>query len=121
LIEEVLVHHPKLRIYIMHAAWPMLDEIIHILYSHPQVYVDIGVIDWFIPREEFYFYLKRIVNAGFGKRILFGSDQMYWPDKITEAIKTIDSADFLNYQQKRDIFYNNAVQFLRFNSEKAKL
>jgi len=113
LLEEVLIRHPQLRIYVMHAGWPMLDEMIHLLYSHPQVYVDVGIIDWGIPRAEFYFYLKRLIDSGFGKRIMFGSDQMIWPDAIPVAIETIESADFLTEEQKRDIFYNNAVRFFR--------
>jgi len=37
-----------------------------------------------------------MVDAGFGKRILFGSDQVIWPDTIALAIDTIESADFLH-------------------------
>lgn len=44
LLEEVLVRHPKLRLYVMHAGWPFLDEMKALLYAHPQVYVDLGVI-----------------------------------------------------------------------------
>lgn len=117
-LEPVLLKHPKLRVYVMHAGWPMLDETIHLLWSFPQVYVDIGVINWAIPRKEFHFYLRRLVEAGFGKRILFGSDQMVFPDAIPIAIESIETADFLTPQQKRDIFYNNAVRFLQLDSSK---
>lgn len=116
LLEEVLIQHPNLRIYIMHAAWPMLDELIHLLYAHPQVYVDVGVIDWIIPREEFHFYLRRIVGAGYGKRVMYGSDQMIWPSAIEKSLEAIESADFLSEEQKRDILYNNAARFLRLDS-----
>ena len=115
LLEDVLVRHPRLRLYVMHAGWPMLDEMVALLYAHPQVYVDVGVIDWALPRKEFHFYLRRMVEAGFGKRILFGSDQMQWPEAIGLAIESIESAEFLTKEQKRDIFYNNAVRFLRLN------
>lgn len=112
LLEEVLIRHPKLRVYVMHAGWPMLDEMINLLYSHPQVYADVGVIDWYLPRKEFHHYLRRLVEAGFGKRLMFGSDQMIWPQAIAIAIESIESADFLTAEQKRDIFYNNAARFL---------
>jgi predicted TIM-barrel fold metal-dependent hydrolase len=59
------------------------------------------------------------VEGGFGKRILFGSDAMIWPRTIEVAIQSIESADFLTPQQKRDIFYNNAARFLRLEQEKA--
>lgn len=120
LLEEVLIHHPNMRIYIMHAAWPMLDALIHLLCAHPQVYVDVGVIDWGIPREEFHFYLRRIVGAGYEKRVMYGSDEMIWPSKIEESLEAIESAEFLSEEQKRDILYNNAARFLRFDSTVSK-
>jgi uncharacterized protein len=119
-LEEVLVRYPELRLYVMHAGWPMLDEMVHMLYTYPQLYVDIGVIDWVLPRKEFYRYLQRLVEAGFGKRIMFGSDQMNWPDAIPVAIANIESAPFLSGEQKRDILYNNAVRFLRIDSVEKK-
>ena len=115
LLEEVLLRHPKLRLYVMHAGWPMLDQMIALMWAHPQVYVDIAVINWAIPREEFHYYLRRLVNAGFAKRIMFGSDQMVWPDAIGAGIEGIESATFLTKEQKQDIFYNNAVRFLKLD------
>jgi uncharacterized protein len=113
LLEAVLIRHRKLRLYVMHAGWPMIDQIVGLLYAHPQVYVDTSVIDWFVPRKEFHAYLKRLVDAGFEKRIMFGSDQMIWPDALPAAIAGVESADFLTPMQKRNIFYNNAARFLR--------
>ena len=115
-LEDVLVRHPKLRLYVMHAGWPMSDQMVALLYAHPQVYVDVAVIDWAIPRKEFHQYLRRLVEAGFCKRIMFGSDQMVWPGAIDIAIDAIRSADFLSEEQKRDIFYSNAARFLRWNA-----
>lgn len=75
-IEEVLVAHPKMRIYICHAGWPYLDDMKAFLYAHPQLYVDVGLIDWLIPRKEYHNFLKGLIDAGFGNRIMFGTDQM---------------------------------------------
>ena len=113
LLEEVLLRHPKMRLYAMHAGWPMGDAMIALLYAHPQVYVDTGIIDYAYRREDFHGYLKRLVDAGFAKRIMFGSDQMIWPDAIAFAVEGIDTAPFLSAEQKRDILYNNAARFLR--------
>lgn len=113
LLEEVLIRHPKLRLYVMHAGWPMIDRMIGLLYAHPQVYVDVGVINWTQPRKEFHAYLRRLVEAGYGKRIMFGSDQMVWPEAVGLAVEAIETADFLTPEQKADIFYNNAARFLR--------
>ncbi len=43
----MLVRHPKLRVYVMHAGWPMINEMIALLYAHPQVCVDMGVLPQF--------------------------------------------------------------------------
>lgn len=117
LLEDVLVRHPKLRVYVMHYGSPMVDEMIAVLYTHPQVYVDIGGIQWTYPREYFYGQLKKFVDAGFGKRVMFGSDQMVWPGLIEPSIAIIEGAPFLSEEQKRDIFYNNAARFLRLSEE----
>ncbi len=116
-IEEVLVKHPRLRVYIMHAGYPLLDDLLAVLYAHPQVYVDIGIIVYNQPRAAFYRYLQAIVDAGFAKRVMFGSDQMVWPETIELAIGVINDAPFLTVAQRRDIFYNNAARFLRLSDE----
>jgi len=115
IVEELLMRHPKLRIYLMHAGWPMIDDLLAVLWTHPQVYVDVGVICYAIPRSAFHSYLKSIVEAGFGKRVMFGSDQMNWPGTIEVGIEAIKTADFLSEEQKRDILYNNAARFLRLS------
>jgi predicted TIM-barrel fold metal-dependent hydrolase len=117
LFEGMLNRHPTLRVCLMHAGHPFLAETIGILSVYPEVYVDIAAIDWIQPREEFYAYLKALIRAGFADRIMFGSDQMVWPDAIGLAIDAIESADFLTEQQKRDIFYNNAARFLKLSPE----
>ena len=116
-LEEVLVRHPRLRIYIMHAGYPMLEELRALLFAHPQVYVDIGGIVYTEPRPAFYRFLRGIVEAGYGERVMFGSDQMIWPGIIEPSIKVIEDAPFLDEKQKRDIFYNNAARFLRLSKE----
>lgn len=112
-LEEALVRHPRLRLYIMHAGYPLIDDLLALLGAHPQVYVDIAAIVATEPRPAFYHYLQRIVEAGFGDRIMFGTDQGIWPGLIEVAIQTIEQAPFLSEKQKRDIFYNNAARFLR--------
>lgn len=112
LLEEVLIKHPKLRIYVENAGFPNGDEMIAMMYQYPQLYADISTITWVIPRSAFYDYLETLMDAGLGKRLMFGSDQMVWPDKIGEAVEAIKEAPFLSPEQKRDIFYNNASRFL---------
>lgn len=117
ILEEILVRHPRLRLYVMHAGWPLGDDMVALMWAHPQVYAGLGVISFALPREEFHRYLQRLVDAGFGNRLMFGSDHMVWPEAIEFGIEGIESADFLTPQQKRDILYNNAARFFRFSDE----
>jgi predicted TIM-barrel fold metal-dependent hydrolase len=118
LVEDVLIRHPKLRVYLMHAGGPFVEETKAIMGMYQQVYADLGVIDWVIPREEFHATLESLMRAGLGKRLMFGSDQMIWPEAIGMAIEGIESAAFLTEEQKRDIFYNNAARFLGIEGAK---
>jgi predicted TIM-barrel fold metal-dependent hydrolase len=106
----------RLRLYIENAGFPFLDETIALLYRYPNVYVDVSTITWLIPRPMFQHYLRGLMDAGLGKRVMFGSDQMEWPETIGLAIDAINAADFLTPEQKRDIFYNNAARFLRLEN-----
>ena len=114
LLEEVLVRHPKLKLFVMHAGWPRGDEMIALLHAHPQVYVDVSVINWAMNPKEFDRYLGRLIDLGYGKRIMFGSDQMVWTDAIGQAVARINRAPYLTVEQKRDILFNNAVRFFRW-------
>jgi uncharacterized protein len=113
LIEEALNRHPKLRVNLMHAAWPFLQETLVLMKSYPQVYADLGWIAWGLPRAEFNAYVGALTRAGFSKRVMFGSDQQYWPDLIGISVDTVDSAPFLTPAEKRDIFHDNAVRFYK--------
>ncbi len=116
-LEQVLVRHPGLRVYVMHYGSPLVDEMISMLFTHPNLYVDVSANVWNMPRAQFYDHLRRMVEAGFSQRILFGSDQTIWPSGIGLAIRTIEAAPFLTPDQKRDIFYNNAARFLRLTEK----
>ena len=116
LLEDVLVKHPRLRIYIAHGGYPNLSETIGLMLMYRQVYMDISAINWLLTREEFHAYLQRLMQARLGKRIMFGTDQMIWPDAVGMSVDAIESATFLTEAQKRDIFFNNAARFLRLDT-----
>ena len=90
---------------------------IAVLWAHPQVYVGLGILSFGLPPAEFHRYVRSLVVAGFGKRIMFGSDQMVWPEALSFAIDNLESSDYLSEAQKRDVFYNNAARFFRFSPE----
>ena len=111
------MRYPDLRLYVMHGGWPMLDDTLALLFAHPQVYIEVGIINWMLPRAEFHRYLRRIVEAGFGNRVMWGTDQMVWPETIERGIQVINDAPFLSDEQKRDVLFNNAARFLRLSDE----
>lgn len=87
------------------------------MYIYPELYADIGVLTWALPKEAFYSSLKQLIDAGFGKRIIFGTDQMLWPEAISIAVSTIREAPYLSEEDKRDILHNNAARFLKLSKE----
>jgi hypothetical protein len=115
LLEDVLLRHKRLRVYIMHAGWPRLESLLALLYAHPNVYVDIGALQFenIMSRAAYLSYLRSLVDAGFAQRIMFGSD---FPDLQRLGIDIILQADFLTVAQKRDILCNNAVRFFRLRT-----
>lgn len=113
-LERVLLRHPKLRVYVMHAAWPMRDDMLYMLYMHPQLHVDVSVLQWAIPRAAYYSYLKDLVDAGFAERIMFGSDG--GPKHLRAGVAAILEAPFLTPEQKRAILHDNAVRFFKLGT-----
>ena len=118
LLEDVLVKHPKLRLWIAHGGLPWREETFALMAQYPQVYMDISTINWIggeAGKPAFQQFLAESIGRGLEKRIMFGSDEMGWPDSIELAIKGVDSAPFLSPQQKTDIFYENAMTFFRLD------
>jgi len=116
LLEELLARHPKLRVQVMHAGYPMIDNMLTLLQASSHVYVDIAGLVWSYPIEEVNRYIERLVDAGFQDRVMFGTDQLIWPGLMAYSIGIIQNADYLSGAQKRDILYNNAVRFLRLET-----
>lgn len=116
-VEEMLTRHPKLRVYIMHAGYPYIDATLALMNAYPKIYADLAAIDWLLPRKEFQDYLSRLIQAGMGKRLMFGTDGIVWPDAFGVAIANVASTPALTAEQKSDIFYNNAARFLRLDSQ----
>jgi predicted TIM-barrel fold metal-dependent hydrolase len=120
LLEELLARHPKLRVQVMHAGYPMIDNMLTLLQANSHVYVDVAGLIWSYPLVEVNRYIQRLVEAGFEDRVMFGTDQLEWPKLMTYSISIIQNADYLSPEQKRDILYKNAARFLRLDTAQAK-
>jgi predicted TIM-barrel fold metal-dependent hydrolase len=117
LLEELLARHPKLRVQVMHAGYPMIDNMLTLLQANSHVYVDVAGLIWSYPLVEVNRYIQRLVEAGFEDRVMFGTDQLEWPGLMAYSISIIQNADYLTPEQKRDILYNNAARFLRLDQK----
>lgn len=116
LIEDVLVRYPKLRIYLMHNGGEDWHEhTLRLMAYYPQLYTDIAVMLWVEPNTQRTVtdFLRNAKHAGYLNRIMFGSDQMIWPHAIEKSVDFLNNLDFLSKKEKEDIFYNNAVRFLK--------
>ncbi|MGE5053215.1 MAG: amidohydrolase family protein [Acidobacteriota bacterium] len=120
LLEGLLARHPKLRVQVMHAGYPMIDNMLTLLQANSHVYVDVAGLIWSYPIKEVNRYIQRLVDAGFEDRVMFGTDQMIWPKLMAYSISIIQNAEYLTPQQKRDILYNNAARFLRLDTATGK-
>ena len=93
-------------------------ETIALMMMYQQVYVDISAIHWLLTPEEFHSSLQPLMDARRGTRLMFGTDQMIWPEAVGMSIEAIESAPFLTEAQKQDIFFNNAADFFRLDKSK---
>jgi predicted TIM-barrel fold metal-dependent hydrolase len=76
----------------MHPEWHRFGSMVALLYAHPSVYVDVAALQLhpLVPRHAYYRHLRGLVEAGFSKRIMFGSD---FPDQLGEGMDAIIAAD----------------------------
>jgi predicted TIM-barrel fold metal-dependent hydrolase len=113
LLQDVVVRYPKLKLVIMHMGWPFFDHALYMLYAYPNVFMDVAVTDWILGKEVFERMLRETIDTVGSDRILFGSDQMAWPQMITPAVEAVRDARFLTESDKRRILWQNATTLLK--------
>lgn len=113
LLKPVLDRFPKLKLWVMHAGLPYHDEIISMMKAYPNLYMDISVINnpQIVPAEIFSKTIKTFVDAGFARRMMFGSDNA----DIETTIRSVSVLNFLSEKQKQDILSGNAERFFAAN------
>lgn len=115
----VLAKHPKLRLVLQHfgAGDPpthayFTDEALALLRDYPSVYVDMTIINSIAPPEAHEAVLKGLIDAGFGHRILFGSDNL----PVAPILERMEAIAWLTPEQRSAIYYDNAARFLRLDA-----
>ena len=117
-LEGILERHPRLKVWAMHAGYPLAEHMIALMGANAYVYVDISGLIWSYPLDEVHYYIKKLVQAGFAKRIMYGTDLFYYPRMIEGSMSIIEHAQYLSAEQKRDILFNNAVRFFRLDESR---
>jgi len=119
LIEDVLVKYPKLKLYLMHAGENFYENTLRMMDGYPNLYADLGVELWLHPLTKDYGtkFLKSAKEYGVLDRVMFGSDQMVWPEAISSSINFLKSMDFLTEAEKEKILYKNAKKFLGISNQ----
>ena len=118
LLEDLLVKYPKLKVYVMHAGGFFPQNALMLMTMYTQVYVDIGALSWTpIAGDMLEPFLREAKRRRLLGRVMFGSDQMRWPEAIALAIDRVNRLDFLTIEEKQAIFYDNAAKFLGLSAE----
>jgi hypothetical protein len=114
-LRAVLDHHPRLRVWIEHVGAgaqtepPHWDETLALLRDYPSVHLDMAITNSLAPASVHEAALKRVIDAGFGDRIMFGSDNM----PVAEAEKRLNEIAWLTDAQRTAIRRGNAIRFFR--------
>jgi len=114
-LEPVLVKHPKLRVFVVHAGYPFKDRMMALMAAYPNVYAEFGFLTVGYRDSDVWPYIQSFIDAGFEDRILYGTDQMVWPEAISFSVERVRNAPGLTAAQKRKFLYENAAHFLRID------
>lgn len=117
LLRPVLQRHPGLSVWIQHVGAgrgdyaPFWDETLDLLRDYPNVYLDLSITNGAMPQAQYEATLRRLIDAGFGDRIMFGSDNL----PIAPILARMEQIAWLTQAQRRAILYDNAARFLRLD------
>jgi predicted TIM-barrel fold metal-dependent hydrolase len=95
------------------AVLPFNTEIDALLKEHSTVYFDMSILNSVAPAETHEAELKRLIDSGFGDRIMFGSDTR----PAAPILRRLENIAWLTEKQRRAILYDNAARFLRLDAQ----
>jgi hypothetical protein len=118
---EPLLKHPNLRVYVMDAGWPMLDDMLAVLWDarrHVGTSASArrgrGAVAWRCPaRSSIATFSASSMRGWRARDVRFGSDGVAWRERARHQAdrgRAIPDA-----RQKKAIFYDNAARFLRLS------
>ena len=115
LLRPVLEKYPNLRVWIQHVGsgrgdhGPFWEETLALLRDYPTVYLDLSITNGAMPVEQYESALRRLIDAGFGDRIMFGSDNL----PVAPILERLRGFAWLSDAQRQAILSGNASRFFR--------
>lgn len=113
LLRPVLDRYLGLKVWIQHVGsgrgeyGPYWIETLALLRDYPNVYVDLSITNGAMPVGQYEAALAQLIQAGFGDRIMFGSDNL----PIAPIVERLQAIAWLSDDQRRAILYDNAARF----------
>lgn len=107
-LRPVLRQFPKLRVVLYHMGWPHFDHALYMSYAFGNVFLEVGAVVWLFPKLTQRM-MTETVDAIGSDRLLFGTDQMLWPQMIPKAVQAVSSAENLSERDKRRILWDNSA------------
>lgn len=118
-LRAVLQRHPDLKIWLQHvgsdgdASPELWDETLSLLSDFPNVYLDMSITNSLLPAEAYEAGLVRLIDAGFGDRIMLGSDNV----PLALILGRLSEIEGISDLQRSAILYDNAADFLELDGE----
>lgn len=116
LLRPVLERYPELRVWIQHVGAgqeggyePFWEETLALLRDYPQVHLDLSITNGPRPKLQYEEALRRLIDAGFGDRIMFGSDNV----PVHLILDRLNSIEWLSKKHRTAILHGNAERFFR--------
>ena len=115
LLRPVLEKYPGLRIWIQHVGsgrgdhGPFWDETLALLRDYPNVHLDLSITNGAMPAGQYEAALRRLIEAGFGDRIMFGSDNL----PVAPIVAKLRGFTWLTDEQRSAVLHGNAERFFR--------
>lgn len=113
LLRRVLDRYPGVKLWIQHVGsgrgdyGPYWEETLALLRDYPNVHLDLSITNSVMPIGQYEAALAKLIGAGFGDRIMFGSDNL----PIAPILERLRSFGWLREEQRRAILHDNAARF----------
>jgi uncharacterized protein len=114
-LRPVLRQFPRLRFVLYHMGWPNFDHGLYMSYAFANVYLEVGAVVWLFPKLTLRM-VRETIDAIGSDRLLFGTDQMLWPQMISKSVEIISNAPNLSQEEKKQILWENSANLFRAES-----